>query len=228
MPRISRGRLKARFFHVIVQGINKSYIFEHFPDAKYYIKLMYELKQVFRVNIIAYCVMSNHVHILLQTSTVEELSKYIQRLNTKYARYYNKKYNRVGYVFRGRFKSEGIYDNKYLYNCMKYIYNNPVKAGLCDAPEQYPYSNYKKIEFDVNETYGFIDVDEDKTRICNEGVDRFLKNNNLELHDLKKDKMQLIKLIVTLKNEYNISLREIAIQVGIGRELTRKLYNTSK
>ena len=57
----------------------------------------------------------------------------------KYGRYYNKKYNRVGYVFRDRYKSEGIHREEHLYSCIRYIYNNPVKAGLCSHAKEYSY-----------------------------------------------------------------------------------------
>lgn len=137
MSRFPRSYIKTSFFHVITQGINKQYIFDQSEDIKYYIKIMYELLKEHNIEIIAYCIMNNHVHILIKTEIVKELSKYMQCLNTKYAKYYNKKYNRVGYVFRDRYKSEGIYSEEHLYNCIQYIYNNSVKAGICLKAEEY-------------------------------------------------------------------------------------------
>ena len=58
-------------------------------------------------------------------------------LNTRYGLYYNKKHKRIGYVFRDRYKAEGIYSEEQLYNCIKYIYDNPVKAGVCNKAEEY-------------------------------------------------------------------------------------------
>ena len=111
----------------------------------------------------------------------------MQRLNTKYGKYYNKKYKRVGYVFRDRYRAEGIYTEKYLYNCLKYIYNNPVKAGICKNAEDYPYSNYKKIDGELNEDYTFIDIDDNDQNI-GEIIKKFLKENEMELTDLKREK----------------------------------------
>ena len=142
MPRFPRSYIKTTFFHIITQGINKSYIFENEEDIKYYINIMYKLSEEHEIKIIAYCIMNNHAHMLIETEKIKELSKYMQRLNTKYGKYYNKKYNRVGYVFRDRYKSEGIYSEEHLYNCIKYIYDNPVKAHICNKAEEYPYSNY--------------------------------------------------------------------------------------
>ena len=121
MPRNPRSNIKASFLHVMVQGINKSYIFNKEEDIKYYIKLMYKVKKENNIKIIAYCVMNNHVHILLKMNTIKDVSKYMKTINTMYALYYNKKYNRVGYVFRDRYKSQEIIDEKHLYNCIKYI-----------------------------------------------------------------------------------------------------------
>ena len=147
MPRFPRNYLKTSFFHVMSQGINKNFIFEDSIDIKFYIKNMYEIKDKYNVKIIAYCIMNNHVHMLLETASVENLSRYMHCLNTRFGQYYNKKYKRVGYVFRDRYKAEGIYSEKQLYNCIKYIYDNPVKAEICKKPEEYEFSNYKKIDF---------------------------------------------------------------------------------
>ena len=225
MPRLPRSYIKTSFFHVITQGINKSYIFEKAEDIKYYIKIMYHLTKEQKIKIIGYCIMNNHAHMLIETEEIEELSKYMQRLNTKYGKYYNKKYNRVGYVFRDRYRAEGIYTEEYLYNCLKYIYNNPVKAGICKKAEDYPYSNYKRIDKELNENYAFIDVDDNDKDIGEEIIEKFLKENEMELIDLKRNKRRLKELIIILKEQYNISLRKIAKEVHMGREKIRRLYD---
>ena len=194
MPRFPRTYLKTTTFHVITQGINKNYIFKNPEDIKYYIKVIYKLKEQCKIKIIAYCIMNNHAHILIETDKINNLSKYMQRLNTVYAKYYNKKYSRVGYVFRDRYKSEGIYNEEHLYNCIKYIYDNPVKAGICERPEEYPYSNYRKINKQLKESYLFMDIDEDKVK-CEKVIEEFLIENNIIFDDLKKDKIKLKELI---------------------------------
>ncbi len=223
MPRFPRKHIKTSFFHVITQGINKSYIFDKSEDIKYYIKLIYKLSKEHEIEIIAYCIMNNHAHMLIKTKKSDELSKYMQRLNCTYARYYNKKYDRVGYVFRDRYKSEGIYDEQHLYNCIKYIYDNPVKAGICSKAKDYPYSNYKIITKEIKENYTFMDIDND-SKICKELIQNFLNENDMDINDLKKNKRKLKELIVILKMEYNISLRKISEEKKIGRETIRKTY----
>lgn len=232
MPRFPRSYIKTSFFHVMVQGINKSYIFEEPENIKYYISTMHKLSKEQEIEIIAYCIMNNHAHMLIKTEQLKELSKYMQRLNTRYGKYYNKKHNRVGYVFRDRYKSEGIYSKRHLYNCINYIYNNPVKAGICKNAEEYPYSNYKKFNktlsenYDfINENYVFIDIQEDVQKECKNIITEFLMENNLELDNLKKDKINLRKLIILLKVEYNVSLRKIAEELRLNRETIRRIYN---
>ena len=225
MPRLPRNYIKTSFFHVITQGINKSYIFEKAEDIKYYIKIMYHLTKEQKIKIVGYCIMNNHAHMLIKAEEIKELSKYMQRLNTKYGKYYNKKYSRVGYVFRDRYRAEGIYTEEYLYNCLKYIYNNPVKAGICKKAEDYPYSNYKRIDKELNENYTFIDVDDNDKDIGEEIIEKFLKENEMELIDLKRNKRRLKELIIILKEQYNISLRKIAKEVHMGREKIRRLYD---
>lgn len=105
MPRNPRIYLNTEYFHVIVQGINKSFIFNSPIDIKFYIKNMNELKEKYNVEIIAYCVMNNHIHFLIKSKTIKNLSNYMHSLNTRYGCYYNKKYKRVGYVFRDRYKA---------------------------------------------------------------------------------------------------------------------------
>lgn len=224
MPRVPRSYIKTSHFHVITQGINKSYIFEIPEDIKYYISIMYKLSKEHEIKIKAYCIMNNHAHILIETEQLAELSKYMQRLNTKYGIYYNKKYNRVGYVFRNRYKAEGIYSEEHLYNCIKYIYNNPVKAGICNRAEEYPYSNYNKIDKNLRGNYIFIDVEDDKQKNCKNIIKEFLLENNLELDNIKKDRKKLKELIIILKSDYNISLRKIAEEIGLNRETVRKMY----
>ncbi len=224
MPRCPRNYLDTSFFHVMSQGINKSYIFKDEIDIKFYIKNMYEIKDKYNAKIIAYCIMNNHTHMLIETKTTENLSKYMHCLNTRYGIYYNKKYKRTGYVFRDRYKAEGIYSEEQLHNCIKYIYDNPVKAGLCNNAKEYEFSNYRKIDTINNKEYVFIDIEEDKKGLCEKLVNKFLKGNKLNLEELKNNKKELRILIETLR-KHNISFRTISEIININREKLRREYN---
>ena len=225
MSRCPRNFLKTSYFHIITQGINKSYIFDKAEDIKFYIKNMYQLVKEHHIRIIAYCIMNNHAHILIEAQSVNELSKYMQRLNTRYGKYYNKKYQRIGYVFRDRYKSEGIYSEQHLYSCIKYIYDNPVKAGICQRAKEYPYSNYKEINKDLDDNYVFIDIDDNKETDHQDIINKFLIENNIKQIDLKNNNNKIKELIILLKEKHHISLRKIAKELGLNREVIRRIYN---
>ena len=218
MPRNPRSFMETSFFHVMTQGINREFIFAKKEDILYYIKTMYKMKDELNIKIIAYCIMNNHAHLLVKTNKTANLSKYMQKLNEKYARYYNTKNDRVGYVFRDRYRAEGIYSEKQLYNCKNYIFNNPVKAGICTSPAEYPYSNYKKENYCVDSNYIFIDIEEDRETLCKNIINNFLKENGITLEQLKKNTLLLKKLLNILKNENKISLRAISKEIKCNRE----------
>ena len=155
MTRRIRESLNTSFFHVIVQGVNKEYIFKKDYYKEKYLKFLKEAKEEYEIKIISYCVMSNHVHLLVYTQSISNLSMFMKKVNEDYARYYNYKESRVGPVYRDRFLSEPITSQKYLQNCIAYIHNNPVKANLVIKCEDYRYSSYKKF---LDDKY-FLDVD---------------------------------------------------------------------
>ena len=224
MPRYPRNYFKTSFFHVMTQGINKLFIFDTPEDIKFYIKNMYELSKEYKIEIIAYCIMNNHTHMLVKVEKIEELSSFMLRLNTKYARFYNKKYNRVGYVFRNRYKSEGIYDKKHLHNCVKYIYDNPVKAGICNHPKEYKWSNYKPTKTQKDENYIFIDEEETINKIYKEVIDKYLNAKQIQMQDLNNSKMELKELTTILNKDYKLPIRRIARELNVTREKLRKIY----
>lgn len=252
MPRIPKKYMNTSFFHIMVQGINKEYIFNNKKDIEKYLNIIEETNEKIKLQIIAYCVMSNHVHLLIYTDSVEDLTKFMHKVNLLYAKYYNKKYDRVGYVFRDRFKTQPIMTEKHLYCCIDYIHNNPVKANICRKPSEYKYSSYncnrfqkneliihnlrKYIEFikynknnnDNNKEFVFMEIKEDKSKIYSEEIKRYLSENNIDSNQLKFNRILLINLVNKLKNDYNISYRELEKELGISREKIRKLMANYK
>lgn len=143
MPRIARKILESTYFHIMVQGISKELIFNKDEYKKKYIELIYHYKNKFNIEVFAYCIMENHAHLLLHIDKIEEMSNFMHRINNLYATFYNQELNnRVGHVFRNRFKSQEIMNTMYLCNCIKYIHNNPVKARMVKDPKEYKYSSY--------------------------------------------------------------------------------------
>lgn len=142
MARIARKNNESYYYHIIAQGYEKSFIFPNNSFIEKYVELLKNEKDKFDVTLLGYCVMNNHVHLLLYSKDISQISSYMRNINFKFAMYYNKYQNRIGYVFRGRFSHESINTERYLYNCLAYIHMNPVKAGMVNKPEEYLYSSY--------------------------------------------------------------------------------------
>lgn len=226
MPRYSRNSIKSIFFHVMIQGVNKEDILKNDNEKKYFIYIINMLKKICKVKVIAYCIMDNHVHLLIKADNIDELIKFMHRLNTKYAIYYNKKYNRVGHVFRDRYRSEGIFSEEQFYNCINYIYNNPVKAGICERVSDYKFSNYfenkKYIVDNFQCVEEFIDVKEKESD--EEIINKYLQRENININNIKRNK-KLLKVMIRYFRDKKVSYRSIEKIIGISREKLRKINN---
>ena len=95
----------------------------------------------------AYCLMSNHVHILFREKQLGDISLIMKRLLTKYAMYFNRKYQRSGALIASRYKSAPVEVNDYFIPLQRYIHQNPLKAGLVTKLEEYPFSSYREYLF---------------------------------------------------------------------------------
>ena len=142
MPRIARKNYESSYFHVIVQGYEKQYIFEDDYCKKKYIELLIKEMNNYEIEILEYCIMDNHAHMLLFCKKIDQMSKYMKSVNIQYAIFYNREKNRVGYVFRDRYLSEPIMNERQLYNCIAYIHYNPVKAKMVRELGDYKFSSY--------------------------------------------------------------------------------------
>ena len=131
-------------YHVILIGINRRQIFFDDEDSETFIRLLKRFRDVSGFDLYAYCLMGNHVHLLIRARK-EGLEKIFRRLGASYVYWYNLKYQRVGHLFQDRFKSEPVENEAYFLTALRYILRNPVKAGLCQTPESYKYSNCAEI-----------------------------------------------------------------------------------
>lgn len=140
MARKPREKSETGIYHVIVRGINQQDIFHDEEDFKKYIRVLKKAGSETDAEILGYCLMTNHVHLLLKENN-DNLSKYMKSLQVSYVYWYNSKYERCGHLFQDRFKSEAVENDAYLLTVIRYIHNNPVKAGIVKKPEQYPWSS---------------------------------------------------------------------------------------
>lgn len=238
MSKVNRKYYSSSYLHIMVQGINKEDIFKHEIYKKLYLKLLQKYLNEFNVNLLAYVVMDNHAHMLIHYKNIEELSKFMSKVNQNFAQIYNKHEERVGYVFRSRYKCKEIVDMQYLYVVLAYIHFNPYKANIVSKLSDYKFSSYnnfinKKISkedayflfktdkyenifADIHKQYfeKYINRDEFYKKIIND----FIEINDVESYELiKKDDVMLMKLIDILKNKTQLSDRKICKLLNIGK-----------
>lgn len=142
MPRHARKTSSTQTYHVVIKGADRHFLFEEPKDYLKFLDILEEYKIECKFELFAYCLMSNHVHLLIHTPETP-LATIFRKINTKYAVWFNLKYDRTGYVLDGRYYSEPVDTIKYLFTVTRYIHLNPMKAGLEKAPgASYPWSSF--------------------------------------------------------------------------------------
>lgn len=243
MPRCARQKSTTGYYHIMIRGVNHQDIFFDDEDRHRFISTLKRFQKELNVQITAYCLMSNHVHILLHAD--EEMPDFIKKLSSSYVFWFNRKYNRTGHLFQNRYKSEAINSTSYLLTAMRYILQNPQKAGICSFTA-YPWSSFSEIQ-----NGGFCDIEKPceiagskkllLDFICSENDDEcmdihkihFLNEQEvtsmvIELSGLQNplevahmDKKQRNLLFVKLKKE-GASIRQISRVTGVNRNIIQR------
>ena len=138
MARLPRYVLPGQPHHVIQRGNNRQIIFNVDGDYRFYLEKLNNACKKHNVDVHAYVLMTNHVHILMTPYTEIGLGKVMQSLGRYYVQYYNYTYKRTGTLWEGRYKATLLDTERYLFTCYRYIELNPVRAGLVEHPSQYP------------------------------------------------------------------------------------------
>lgn len=144
MPYKRRIQSGTDVYHIMARGIARENIFYQNREKNYFQNIIRTYLDHYAVKIYAYCIMSNHVHMILHVE-FSKLSFFMARVLADYAFYYNNKHERSGHVFQNRFKSECIETESYFWSCLRYIHMNPVKAGLSATAAGYKFSSMKGI-----------------------------------------------------------------------------------
>ena len=143
MPRRARITLVGVPHHIIHRGNNRSACFHCEQDYRVYLKWLAEYADECECQIHAYVLMTNHVHLLVTPLRHQALADLMKRLSQRYAQYINRRYERSGTLWEGRFKSCVTDQVRYMLNCQRYIELNPVRAHMVDHPSDYPWSSYR-------------------------------------------------------------------------------------
>jgi len=124
----------------MLRGVNRDALFLEEEDGERFIHALARTKELSGCLVLAYCLMPNHVHLVLRT-TEEPIGVVMKRLGVRYAGWFNRKYGRVGHVFQDRFRSEPVEDDAYFISLIRYVWNNPVVAGLAPRALDYRWSS---------------------------------------------------------------------------------------
>lgn len=156
MPRAARKKSSTAIYHVILRGINQQIIFEEDEDYRQFLNILKYYKKECNYKIYAYCLMNNHVHLLIEEGS-EKLEILMKRIQVKFVRWYNQKYQRSGYLFQDRYKSEPVEDMRYFLTVFRYIHQNPICAGIESRLGEYKWSSYRNY---VMRNAGFVEVEQ--------------------------------------------------------------------
>ncbi|WP_404356437.1 transposase [Cytobacillus firmus] len=129
MPREARRKGSSGIYHIMLRGINKQTIFEDDEDRETFLEILKKYKDRDKYVLYSYCLMDNHIHLLLR-ELEEPISQSLKRISSSYVYWYNMKYDRCGHLFQERFKSEIVDHDAYFITVIRYIHQNPLKAGM--------------------------------------------------------------------------------------------------
>jgi putative transposase len=176
MPRRAREKSSYAIYHVISRSISEVMLFIDNSDKAYYLKLLKRYLDRYRCSLYAYCLMSNHIHLHLDTKGFD-ISTFMHSLNTAYVRYFNKKYDRHGHLFQGRFGSRILYNEAYNLAVSAYIHNNPKDMPeYAGREEDYEFSSYGIYLGTMPDYYDIIDKSFIKSLFGIEENNRFARH----------------------------------------------------
>lgn len=227
MPRTARKISKTGFYHIIIRGVNKTEIFIDDEDRKMFLHLLKYYSMGLNCKIYAYCLMGNHVHLLIEDKELK-IGELMKNVTCVYAGEFNKKYERVGHLFQDRFKSQNVESQGYLLRLIRYIHRNPEKAGICRT-EDYKWSSYSEV------IYGSKIIDRDfilsvyggnKFYAINQFRKQMMENNNdiidtvfIEENITDAQARSLIEYIIKMKQIPEINEKNLVKVVCRIREI---------
>lgn len=233
MGRKPRIEYEGAMYHVIHRGNNREYIFERPEEKQFFLDKIKEVKKSMALVILGYVIMSNHYHLILKTNKAP-LSVVMHRVNNSFSRYFNRKYKRTGHVFEGRYKATLITDDMYFLAVLRYIHNNPVRAGIVQRTADYGWSSDK--DYRSNDNH-FVDIDfalnifsEDRKKAIKKYIE-FIENI-----DLIEEDLEIIKTLEKIPQEIlwdiepkeRLSLDEILYSTGANEEEIKLIKSGSR
>ncbi|WP_084614868.1 transposase [Pseudomonas batumici] len=193
MPRMGRVVLPNYPHHIVQRGHNRQAVFAEAGDFQRYLYNLRELKDVFGVKVYAYCLMTNHVHLLLAPDeSTTGLGQLMKALAARMTRYRNKLEGCSGTLWEGRYKSSLVQSDCYLLACSRYIELNPVRAKMVSQPEDYAWSSYL-LRFSEQACDNWLDTDPCFDALGHTLEDRRLKYRTFVNQNVSSEELTLIR-----------------------------------
>nr|WP_231572099.1 transposase [Pontibacillus halophilus] len=219
LPRTPRKKSRTGIYHVIIRGVNRQTIFENREDRAMYVRTLARYKKKSKFELYSYCLMNNHVHLLVK-EVDEPISVVMKRLNSSYVHNYNVKYDRVGHLFQERFKSECVEDRDYFMTLLRYIHQNPLKAGVVKSVWDSPWTS-------VHEYISipkYVDVDRALKVIGKDRKDAIARFISL-MEEVVDDSCMEYMDTVRLSDE---EIREYLVQLGVANSSILQRMNVTE
>ncbi len=234
MARTARRTSATNVYHIMARGLDKMAVFKEDREKERIKTLIRENLTDFNVIIYSYCIMSNHLHLLVKAD-LNELASFMAGILTRFASYYNYKHERIGYVFQDRFKSQCVETESYFWNCMRYIHRNPAKVGTVEDMLAYPYSSFS----DLYHQKPDIVSDKSFSMIAHRFNDRqeFLEFHAAESWDTYEDveedvysnQMRIAgEILAKYKDKYSTCPKELLDYTGTRREIEKEIRQVLK
>lgn len=205
MARSIRILLKGGYYHVINRGHRKAEIYLEDADYEKFIKIVKEACEIYKVKIVAYCLMTNHYHLLVHTPEAN-LPDFMKQVNGAYTQIFNKKYKYEGALFKGRYKAVVVQEGSYLLRLIRYIHRNPIKAGIVKNAKDYKYSSHG-VYLEAKEQEWLQYKDEVKSQISGKDFKQtyidFMKKDDEEINNYLEDRnVQVFKSVILGDQKY--------------------------
>jgi len=230
MPRKARIIVPNCPHHIVQRGHNRNAVFVTEQDYQYYLENLKEFKREFDIKVNAWCLMTNHVHLILEPGDDKKsVSRLMKRLAGRQSAYVNKLERRTGTLWEGRFKASPIQRDEYLLPCVRYIEMNPVRACMVASTEEYKWSSYHERTGVRND--GVLDLDACFIGLSKNRLERIKRYKKFILENVSDVEMKLLHESVkrnqlTGNNRFTDEIeRRVGIRVenrGRGRPLLDK------
>jgi len=142
MTRNPRKISQTGVYHIVFRGVNHCHLFEGHEDFEKMLEILSKVKDEFSLKVYAFCLLDNHVHLLLKESSPGDISLVMKKVLSPYAFWFNRKYQRSGALIANRYRSECVEDDEYLLVLVRYIHQNPLLAGITRKIGSYRWSSY--------------------------------------------------------------------------------------